>query len=108
MSTGIGPLSERDLNEASQTGAIIFGFDISVAPNVSDRIEGSGVSVNLYKLIYKFQDDLEDLVHDMKQKELNAQGKGKSIEVIGEAHILQIFEITEGGGRKSEKNSKTV
>ena len=44
----------------------------------------------------------------MNQKEQLAQGKGKSIEVIGEAHILQIFEISEGGGRKKGANSKTV
>mgnify|MGYP003695084703 CR=1 FL=1 len=37
-----------------------------------------------------------------------AQGKGKSIEVVGEAHVLQIFEISEGGGRKKGANSKTV
>lgn len=65
VSTGVGPLTEKDLNEASQIGAIIFGFDISAAPNLLTRLEGADVSVHLHKLIYKFQEDLENLVHDV-------------------------------------------
>ena len=34
IGTGVGPLTEKDLNEASMTGAAIIGFDIPVAPNV--------------------------------------------------------------------------
>jgi translation initiation factor IF-2 len=74
-----------------------------VAPNVANRIESAGVSVHLHKLIYKFQDDLENLVHDMKQKEELARGGGLNIEVLGEAHILQIFEVTDKGNKKLAK-----
>jgi translation initiation factor IF-2 len=71
-----------------------------VAPNVANRIESAGVSVHLHKLIYKFQDDLENLVHDMNQKEELARGGGLNIEILGEAHILQIFDVTEKGNKK--------
>ena len=87
MSTGVGPLSEKDLNEAHQIGAVIFGFDILAPPNISGRIEGAGISVHLHKLIYKFQEDLENLVHDIKQREKLARGKGINLEIMGEASI---------------------
>ena len=54
VDTGVGPLTEKDLYEAQQTGAIIFGFDIKIAPNVAGRVPSSGVPVRLHKLIYKF------------------------------------------------------
>lgn len=58
VSTGVGPLTEKDLNEAQQIGAVILGFDIPVQPNIQNRIDSSGVSVHLHKLIYTFQDDI--------------------------------------------------
>jgi len=67
VDAGVGPLTEQDLNTASQTGAVIFGFDIPVPANVQGRIDASGVSVHIYKLIYKFQEDLEGLVADHQQ-----------------------------------------
>lgn len=100
VSSGVGPLSEKDLNEAHHTGAIIIGFDINVAPNVQNRIEGAGVTVRLHKLIYKFQDDLEDLVHDMKQKDAKKGEDGRQLEIFGEAHVAQIFKVTDQGPKK--------
>ena len=58
VSTGVGPLTEKDLNEAHQIGAVILGFDIPISPNIQNRIESAGVSVHLHKLIYTFQDDI--------------------------------------------------
>lgn len=93
-------MTEKDLNEASMTGAAIIGFDISVPPNVSNRIESAGVPVHIHKLIYKFQEDLEDLVHDMKKKEELSRGRGKALEIVGEAHVLQIFNVKVDGAKK--------
>ena len=39
----------------------------------------------------------------MKQKEQLARGGGLNIEILGEAHILQIFEVTEKGNKKQAK-----
>lgn len=54
VSTGVGPITEKDLNEASQIGATLFGFDVPVMPNIIDRVEDAGVPIRLHKLIYKF------------------------------------------------------
>ena len=56
--------------------------------------------MHLHKLIYKFQEDIENLVHDVKQREQLAKGKGSNLEIKGEAHVLQIFNVTEPGLKK--------
>ena len=40
-------------------------------------MEDAGVLIRLHKLIYKFTDDMEHLVHDVKMNDLKARGEGK-------------------------------
>jgi len=54
----------------------------------------------MHKLIYKFTEDLEELVHDVKLAEAKARGESKSKEVIGTASILQTFNVTSTKGKK--------
>jgi len=79
-----------------------------VAPNIQNRIEPSGVAVHLHKLIYKFQDDLTDLVHDVNQRETLSKGKGLNLEIRGEAHVMQIFNVTEPGLKKGSPKRQVI
>lgn len=54
----------------------------------------------MHKLIYKFQDELDNLVHDFKQRQLRKAHKGMNVEVNGEATVSQIFTITESSKTK--------
>ena len=45
----------------------------------------AGILIRLHKLIYKFTDDLNDLVHDVKLNDLKARGEGKQKNVSGSA-----------------------
>jgi translation initiation factor IF-2 len=54
----VGPLSEADINSAAQTGAVIFGFDVPINPNVAKMADPSKVPVRVHKLIYKFVEDI--------------------------------------------------
>ena len=56
----------------------------------------------MHKLIYKFTDDLNDIVHDVKLAELEAKGQAMNKEVVGVASILDIFEVTVGKGSKQQ------
>lgn len=102
VNTGVGPLTEKDLNEASHIGATIFGFDVPVQANVVERFEDAGVSVHLHKLIYTFQEDLEKLVHDVRQEELLERGQGMACQLCGEASIQQIFNVSVKGAKKMQ------
>ena len=55
------------------------------SPAVTKRAEGAGVTVRLHKLIYKFTDDLDDIVHDVKLSEAKARGETVSKEIVGTA-----------------------
>ena len=45
---------------------IILGFDVPVSSVVERMIDSdSGVVVRLHKLIYSFEQDLMDIVHDI-------------------------------------------
>jgi len=50
--------------------AIIFGFDVKCPQAIAKRTEAAGVPVKLHKIIYKFNEDMENLVHDVKMKDL--------------------------------------
>lgn len=54
----VGPITEGDLSNASQTGAIILGFDVPATPIVQKSAEAQGVCVRQHKIIYKFIEDI--------------------------------------------------
>lgn len=56
--------------------------------------------MRLHKLIYKFTEDLSDLVHDLKLAEAKAKGEATLKEIIGSAAVLQTFSVTSTRGKK--------
>ena len=71
---------------------IIMGFDVPVSSMVEKMIDGnSGIIVRLHKLIYSFEEDLMDIVHDIELAEAKERGDNPVIEVLGEAFVQQIF-----------------
>ena len=56
--------------------------------------------MRLHKLIYKFTDDLQDIVHDVKLSEAKARGETVNKEIVGTAQILQTFNVTSTRGKK--------
>ena len=75
LESGVGPISEADISQAVSTGAIIIGFDVPCSQPNAKKAEAMGVCVKLHKLIYKFTDDLSDIVHDVKLADLKARGQ---------------------------------
>ena len=87
IEASVGPLSEADITAASQTGAVIFGFDVPVTPNVAKMVEPSRVPVKLHKIIYKFLEDVENYVYDVKNELALEEGKTVNVEVLGVASV---------------------
>ena len=96
----MGPISEADISQAISTGAIIIGFDVPCSPPNAKKAENMGVPIKLHKLIYKFTDDLNDIVHDVKLAELEAKGEATNKKIIGTACILEKFQVSVGKGAK--------
>ena len=88
IESGVGPITEADIQNAASTSARIIGFDVPCSSSVTKRAEASGVIVRLHKLIYKFTDDLQDIVHDVVLSEAKARGETVRKEIVGQAQIL--------------------
>ena len=67
-----------------------------------------GVPVKLHKLISKFTDDLNNIVHDVKLAELEAKGQALKKNVIGVASIADVFEVSVGKAKTTVFGSKTL
>lgn len=73
----VGPISEADLNNATDTGATIIAFDVPCHPTVQKRAEPLGVVVRMHKIIYKFIEDIENFATDVKVEMDVEQGKNQ-------------------------------
>ena len=96
----MGPISEADINQAASTGAIIIGFDVPCSQSNAKKAEAIGVPIKLHKLIYKFTDDLQDIIHDVKLAEKRQRGSAMDKNVLGTATIMEVFVVTAGKGSK--------
>ena len=69
---------------------------------MTKKAEAAGVPVKLHKLIYRFLDDLDDIVHDVKLKEKEIRGEDTDKEIIGMASILEKFTVTNKKSKSKE------
>ena len=109
LDSEVGPISEADISQAVSTGAIIIGFDVPCSQQNAKKAEALGVAIKIHKLIYKFQDDLNNIIHDVKLAELEAKGQALNKKVLGVASIVEVFEVSVGKGSKATVfGSKTI
>ncbi len=88
--TGVGGISENDINLAAVSNALVVGFN--VRPNAEARAlaEREGVDIKLYRVIYKLTEDIEQaLVGMLKPVETE--------EVLGEAEVRATFKVSRLG-----------
>jgi translation initiation factor IF-2 len=57
VGSGAGAITENDVMLASITGAIIYGFNVSMATNIKRLASTEKVQVRLFKVIYELMDD---------------------------------------------------
>jgi translation initiation factor IF-2 len=60
VSSGVGGITENDIHTAATSGAIIYGFNVSAAPNVKRLASRDKVSIRLYNVIYELIDDVKE------------------------------------------------
>lgn len=83
---GVGDVSDGDLELGRLFDAVVYAFAVDTAAALAVP---KGVRVRQFDIIYRLVDDL--------RAEINAKLPSIEVEdVLGEANVLQIFEITEG------------
>jgi translation initiation factor IF-2 len=87
VSSGVGVINENDVHTAATTGAIIYGFHVSLPVSTKRLAARDHVSMRLYTVIYELIDDVK--------KELESRLAPEVIETkSGELTVKGIFKIT--------------
>lgn len=83
--SGVGDITESDVATAAQAHAILCGLHIKLQPKSAELVQKHGVTVQLYEVIYKLLEDLEEIASQEEAKMV--------LKKIGEAEIRKVFEI---------------
>jgi translation initiation factor IF-2 len=59
VSSGVGAITDNDVHTANSTGAIIYGFNVTVPTPVKRAAMRDKVDVRLYNIIYELIDDVK-------------------------------------------------
>lgn len=87
---GAGGITESDVNLAKSAGAPILGFNVRASKQARDLAEREGVEIRYYSIIYDLLDDMKGVLSGMLapiQRET----------FLGNAKVLQVFDITKVG-----------
>lgn len=88
--TGVGGITETDVNLAVAADAIIIGFNVRPAGKSKKLAEHEGVEIRLYSIIYEAIDDVRSAMEGL----LPATKVDKE---IGKAEVRQVFRISKVG-----------
>ena len=81
-----GEVTETDVDLAAASGAVIVGFNTSMAPGAKRAADATGVDVRDYDVIYKLLEDIQMAMEGLLEPELVE-------EPLGEAEVRAIFTI---------------
>ena len=82
--TGVGGISESDINLAIASKAIVIGFNVRADAGARKLAEGNDVEIKYYSIIYDAVDELKTAMSGMLAPE-------RREEVIGHAEIRTVF-----------------
>ncbi|CAD1469252.1 unnamed protein product, partial [Heterotrigona itama] len=98
---GIGSVSNSDIELANTFEAIIYGFNVNAIKTIKEMADAKGVSLRFYNVVYKLIDNIKEEIHNVLP-EVDIE------EIIGEATVLQKFEINEKNKKVSVAGCRCV
>ncbi|MDZ7744313.1 MAG: translation initiation factor IF-2 [Candidatus Saccharibacteria bacterium] len=60
VSSGVGAVNKNDVHVAQTSGAIIYGFNVAVPPDVKRLANRDKLPIRLYSIIYELIDDVKE------------------------------------------------
>lgn len=88
--TGVGAISESDVNLAAASKAVLIGFNVRADAGARKLIDSSGVDVRYYNIIYEAVDEVKAALGGMLSPEQKES-------VIGTVEIREVFRISKVG-----------
>ncbi len=84
VGSGVGGITESDVQLAGASKAIIIGFNVRADSSARNAIKESGVDVRYYGVIYEAIDDIKAAVSGMLSPELREH-------IVGLAEVREVF-----------------
>jgi len=84
-----GEISETDVDLAAASGAVLIGFNTTLAPGARQAADRQGVDVRDYDIIYNLLDDIEGAMEGLLEPELVE-------EPLGEVEVRAVFPVRKG------------
>ena len=90
LHSGVGGINESDVTLANATGAMIIGFNVRANPQAREMARRDNIEIRYYSVIYDVIDDARDAVLGLMTPKIREN-------IIGNAEIRQVFNITKVG-----------
>ena len=90
VASGVGGISESDVNLALASGAIVFGFNTRADASARRIAESEGVEIRYYSVIYDVVDDVRAAISGLLSPEIREQ-------IIGIAQVRDVFRSSKFG-----------
>jgi translation initiation factor IF-2 len=84
VTSGVGGITESDVNLAIASGAVVFGFNVRADAAARRIAEERGVEIRYYSVIYDVIDDVKKALSGMLSPEIKEQ-------IIGLAEVRDVF-----------------
>lgn len=84
IGSGVGGITESDVNLAAASGATIVGFNVRADGAARDAIKATGVDVRYYSIIYQAIDEVRSAMTGMLAPEIRDQ-------IVGLAEVRDVF-----------------
>ncbi|HEY7883557.1 MAG TPA: translation initiation factor IF-2, partial [Cellvibrionaceae bacterium] len=84
VSSGVGGITENDVNLALTSGAIVFGFNVRADATTRRMAESEGVDIRYYSIIYQLLDEVKAALSGMLDPERVEQ-------IVGIADVREVF-----------------
>jgi translation initiation factor IF-2 len=88
--TGVGGITENDVNLASASDALVVGFNVRPSADARALAEREGVDIRTYRVIYQ-------LTEDIQQALLGMLSPVETEETLGEAEVRALFRVSRLG-----------
>jgi len=90
ISSGVGAITESDVNLAAASDAIVLGFNVRPVGDARSLAEREGVEIRTYSVIYRAIDDLRDAMEGMLAPETVE-------DTVGTVEVRAIFRASRVG-----------
>jgi translation initiation factor IF-2 len=88
--TGVGGITENDVNLASASDALVVGFNVRPSADARVLAEREGVDIRTYRVIYQ-------LTEDIQQALVGMLSPVQTEETLGEAEVRALFRVSRLG-----------